>query len=370
MAPSFSYKRFGPVVRVNAFQGEVLAKVMKPMHPVMLGFKGIIGLHANGPILANTISSESLCTFHRPTWRTVHNISEDLAWRLATGRSVIITGTYKAGRIILASAHLEQPDMPSSWPLLGNIAFWCASERPAVLSEERRLLQQEDPFRLVDSALHELAAIHGEISSLKPNMEILTPRLLATLSLEAIDPWISSSRALSLLMESLSELSSSFMTSAYTYARTRDLRASIELLASSKEGLKGTVPSLAALSKAEGEAISVLSTASRALKILGGIADQILKGVTEVSSLAELEAVLKPDPATIRTLRCSALTVVAALVGGAPFHSPWYDGEIGPCHNTWLVKGQEGLIAPILGLASALERANMHLKDAMANCLD
>ena len=115
--------------------------------------------------------------------------------------------------------------------------------------------------------------------------------------------------------------------------------------------------------------ISVLSTASRALKILGGITEQMRRGVTEVASLAELEATIKADSATIRTLRCSALTVVAALVGGAPFHSPWYDGEVGPCHNTWLVRGQEGLIAPILGLASALERANMRLTDAMTYCL-
>jgi len=369
-APSCAYRNFGPTVRVNAFRGEVLVKVMKPSHPIMYGYKGLIELYADGPIFATTTGTESLCAFHKPTERTVHNISDALAWRLAMGRSAFVSGAFRAGKVVLVSAQIERPDMPSAWPLLGNMIFWCTSSTPSAPPAEIDSIPQDDPFRLVDSAIRELASIQAAISSLKPNMEMLTPRLIATLGPDAIDHWITSSRASSELMGALAELSNSSLTSAYVFARIKDLRASIDLLASSKEGLKDIEPGLTTLTKAEGEAISVLSTASRALRILGGIADQIRKGVTEVGSLAELEAVLKPDPATIRTLRCSALTVVAALVGGAPFHSPWYDGEVGPCHNTWLVKGQEGLIAPILGLASALERANMHLGDAMAGCLD
>jgi len=368
-APSSSYRGLGPTVRVNAIQGEVLVRVMKPSHPIMFGFKGLIELYADGPIFATTTSSESLCAYHKPTRSTVHNLSEALAWRLATDRSIIVSGTFRAGKIVLAGVQVGHPNMPSAWPLLGNMMFWCTSSRPSALLEETATVPQGDPFRLVDAALRELAAIRVETSSLGPNMELLIPRLLATLGSEAADPWISCTRALSGLMGSFGELSRSILSSAYAFARARDLRASFELLASSKARSGDTEPCLTALTKAEGEAISVISTASRALEILGGIADQMRKGVTEVASLAELEAALKPDSATIRTLRCSAMTVVAALVGGAPFHSPWYDGEVGPCHNTWLVKGQEGLIAPILGLASALERANMHLNDAMTHCL-
>lgn len=362
-APSCAYKRFGTAVRVNAFQGEVLTKVVKPMHPMMLGYRGLIELFADGPIFATTTSSESLCTFHKPTEKTVHNVSEDLAWRLATGRSAILTGTFRAGKVILVSAHLEKPNMPSSWPLLGNIAFWCTSERPLAFSEDGDSVYQEDPFRLVDSSLHQLEGVQGGISSLKANMEMLTPRLLAVLGPETTDAWDSGARTIPELTKVLTEFYRSCLTSAYTYARVRDLRASIESFASPK-GVSN-FPDLTALSKAEAEALSILSTASKALKVLGEVAEQIGKSVTEVASLAELEDTMKPDFATLRTLRCSALTVVAALVGGAPFHSPWYDGEIGPCHNTWLVKGQEGVIAPILGLTSALERANMRLSNAI-----
>jgi len=370
-APNLAYRSYGPTVRVNAFQGEVLMKVMKPSHPIMFGYEGIIELYADGPIFATTTSSENLCAFHKPAKGTLHNLSEALAWRLATDRSAIVSGTFRAGKVVLASAQIERPSMPSTWPLLGNILFWCTSSRPpSTPLDDTVTPPQGDAFRLVDAALNELASIQGEISSLGPRMEMLIPRLLATLGQEAVDPWISSSRALSEVVGSCAGLSSSFLTSAQAFARARDLRASIELLASSKGGWpKGIEPCLSALSKAEGEVISVLSTASRALKILRAITEQMRRGVTEVASLAELEATIKADSATIRTLRCSALTVVAALVGGAPFHSPWYDGEVGPCHNTWLVRGQEGLIAPILGLASALERANMRLTDAMTYCL-
>jgi hypothetical protein len=364
-AQSCSYKRFGTAVRVNAFQGEVLAKVVKPMHPVMLGYRGHIELYADGPILSTTTSSEGLCTFHRPTARTIHNISEDLAWRLAADRSAIIAGAFKAGRIVLASAHLESPQMPSSWPLLGNIAFWCASERPAPPSEEEGPPQQGDPFRLVDSALHQLAFIQGEVPPLRANMELITARLLAVLGPDATDAWDSGVRAMPPLSKALAEFSRSCTALAHTYTRSQSLRASLESFASPQGG-RANHPGLTALSRAEEEALSVLSTASKALQILGGIVEQIGRGMTEVASLAELEATMKPDAATIRTLRCSALTVVAALVGGAPFHSPWYDGELGPCHNTWLAKGQEGVIAPILGLASALDRANMRLDNAIA----
>lgn len=268
-APSCAYRNFGPTVRVNAFQGKVLVKVTKPSHPIMYGYKGFIELYADGPIFATTTGSESLCAFHKPTKSTVHNLSEALAWRLATGRSAIVSGSFRAGKVVLASAQMGHPGMPSAWPLLGNIIFWCISSRPSALLEETGSIPQEDPFRLVDSALRELASIQVAISPLKPNMEMLTPRLLATLGPEAIEPWITSSRASSELMRAFTELSNSFLASAYMFARAKDLRASIDLLASSKEGLKGIEPSLATLSKAEGGAISVLSTASRALRILG-----------------------------------------------------------------------------------------------------
>ena len=227
----------------------------------------------------------------------------------------------------------------------------------------------ESALRLADAALPQSVALERRISSLKLEVEALTPRLLALLSADAVDAWDSASRAMPAAMKALSDVTRSGLDSAHICVRARNLRTSIEVLASSKGGTYDSSASLSALSKAEADIISVLFTASRALKVLGGMVEQIERSVTEVASLAELGATMRPDVATIRTLRCSAMTVVAALIGGAPFHSPWYDGEVGPCLNTWLIRGQEGLIAPILGLASALERSNMRLNHAIVTAL-
>ncbi|MGQ9514421.1 MAG: hypothetical protein ACUVTL_05160 [Thermoproteota archaeon] len=362
-APSSDYVFYedDKKVRISPFDGEVIVRVTKASHPIMFGYSGRLKMCAAGPIFSAAIGSDSLCIFEMPTSKTIHHISKDLAWRIASSRPVIISGPYKAGKVIIVGAHLECPNMPSTWPILGNIIFNSISYKPPTLYEVERFPTQENAFKLADLIVHQSLVLARDVSSLKIEMEILTPKLLAVLDQAAFKAWYSSSKAMPELQRSIERLTRSTLDLALIYSRVKNLQTSIEALEGSKDTWKVSDSALDLLNRTVLELHSVLFTASRAMKVLRSIAEQISRSLTEVASLAELESTMKPDIATIRTLRCSAMTVVSAILGGAPFHSPWYDGEAGPCLNTWLVKGQEGLATPILGLSIALERLNMLL---------
>lgn len=365
-APSSVYNLYEneEKVRIYPFDGEVIVRVTKPFHPIMFGYSGKLKVFAKGPIFSTAIGSDNLCVFEKSTCRTDHHVPEDLAWRIAYSRPAIISGSYQTGKVVIVGVYLECPNMPSTWPILGNIVFNSISAKP--LCEVERSPTQDNILRLADMVVHQSLALGRAVSSLELDMEVLTPRLLAVLDQAAINAWISSSKAVPEMLKAIERLARSSLDSAQLYSKVMNIRTSIEALESSNEMWRMPDYALNLLNRADAELHSALSTASRALKVLRGLAEQIGRSLTEVASLAELEATIKPDIATMRTLRCSAMTVVSGLLGGAPFHSPWYDNESGPCLNTWLVKGQEGLVAPILGLSAALERANMLLGSSIA----
>ncbi|MBO3803964.1 MAG: hypothetical protein JTT11_08890, partial [Candidatus Brockarchaeota archaeon] len=347
-APSSVYRIYetDKSVRVCPFEGEVVARIVKPSHPVMFGYSGRFKVCAGGPIFSGASGSEGLCVFEKPTGKTDHHVPEALAWRIASSRPVMISGSYKSGKVLIVGANLESPGTPWTWPMLGNAVFSSVVSKPAPPIEGERPQIQEDAFKLADSVAHHSLALRRDLSSLGLEMEILVPRLLAVLDSPAVKLWVSCSKSVPEALKAVERLARSSLDSAQTCSSVNNLRASIEALESAKDVWKVPDSVLDLLGRADSELRSILSTASRATKVLRGLAEQVSKSLTEVASLAELGATIKPDAATTRALRCSAMTVVSGLLGGAPFHSPWYDGEAGPCLNTWLVKGQEGLVAP------------------------
>jgi len=378
--PAWTFMDHGDIVRVFPFSGElsssVRVRVLKPNHPIMFGYSGLIDIHMAGPVMQTGSGVNTLAVFDSPSPRTEYGLPAKEAWKIARGKAAIISARCGKGNVILFGPHPEEY-YEHTHPMIGNALLFAASDasRQIGVPSSQQALGGAPPIwekkeltsgagRAVSEVINTQRALRekamtlfSKFTAIKDTQSDLVPVRILGWFLYSLGPAIQFAEA------KFDELRTLLVELLQAHSSTSFLEEQLRAYKSQHVGKDEfhAEQSLRRLQLTRNSIEAAVATCSHVLPRLQARLTSAEEALAEVQSLLEQTRTMKSEAQETSELRnrigVEIMLVIAQFTGGEHLLVPWYDGKFSFINRPDIKAGQRGIVGILMETLCSLRRS-------------